>query len=169
MRFTLVALVIGLAAGRAGGGRLANAGRRAFRAWPLLAAGAVLQLLPSAGGLTLSYVCLVAFAALNLRVPGMGVIAVGLALNALVVWVNGGMPVHGGDPGLSGKHHAEHPGDTLTFLDDRIPVDPLGEVLSFGDMVLAVGLAVTTASLMRRPPEGRHAQLADESAGPRLR
>lgn len=169
MRFTTVALVVGLAAGLAGGGRLSNIGRRSFRAWPLLAVGVVLQLLPSAGALTLSYLCLVAFALVNLRVPGMGLLGMGLALNALVVGVNGGMPVHNGDPGLSGKHHAEHSGDTLTFLDDRIPVDPLGEVLSFGDMVLAVGLVVTTTSLVRRPPEGRHAQLADDSAGPRLR
>lgn len=162
MRFTTVALVIGVAVGLAGGGRLANIGRRSFRAWPILAVGVMLQVLPSPTALTWSYVFLVAFALLNVRVPGMGLLAAGLALNALVVGVNGGMPVHDGDPGLSGKHHAEHTGDRLTFLDDRIPVDPLGEVLSFGDLVLAVGLAVTTANLVRKPPEGRHARMADD-------
>ena len=169
MRFTTVALLVGLAAGLVGGGRLSNIGRRSFRAWPLLAAGVVLQLLPSAASLTWSYLFLLAFALLNLRTPGLGLLAAGLALNALVVAVNGGMPVHNGDPGLSGKHHAEHTGDRLTWLDDRIPVDPLGEVLSFGDLVLAVGLVVTSSSLVRKPPEWRHAQLADDRAGPRLR
>jgi hypothetical protein len=169
MRFTTVALLVGVVAGLVGGGRLTNLGLRTFRAWPLLAAGIVLQAVPGATALALSYLCLLAFALANLRLAGMGVLAVGLALNALVVVVNGGMPVHHGAPTLSGKHHAERPDDTLTVLDDRIPVDPLGEVLSFGDLVLAVGLAVTAASLVRRPPEGRHAQLADDSGRPRLR
>lgn len=169
MRFTTVALVVGLVAGVAAGGRLSNIGRRSFRAWPLVAAGIVLQMAPTATTLVLSYLCLLAFALVNLRTPGVGLIACGLALNALVVWVNDGMPVHNGDPALSGKRHAETSDDRLTFLDDRVPVDPLGEVLSFGDLVLAVGLTATTASMVRRPPEGRHAQLADDSAGPRLR
>ncbi|MDQ1437245.1 MAG: hypothetical protein QOK43_874 [Acidimicrobiaceae bacterium] len=169
MRFTTVALVAGVVAGLLAGGRLANLGRRGFRGWPFLAAGLVLPLLPNAGALGASYLCLLAFALLNLRVPGMGLLAVGLGLNALVVGVNAGMPVHQGDAALSGKHHAETGSDSLTFLDDRVPVDPLDEVLSFGDLVLAVGLVVTASSLVRRPPEGRHAQLAEESAGPRLR
>jgi hypothetical protein len=169
MRFTTVALVVGVAAGLLTGGRLANLGLRSFRAVPLLAVGAVLQAVDSPLALTVSYACLVLFAAANLHVPGFGLLAVGLLLNAVVVVANGGMPVHGGDPALTGKHHAEHGGDVLTFLDDRIDVAPLGEVLSLGDVVLAVGLATGMASLVRRPPEGRHAQLADERAGPRLK
>jgi len=169
MRFTTVALAAGVVAGLMAGGRLSNLGRRTFSAWPLLAVGVALQLLSSPASLTWSYVFLLLFATANLRTPGMGLLATGLALNALVVGVNGGMPVHGGDPWLSGKHHMETSADRLTFLDDRIPVDVLGEVLSFGDLVLAVGLVVTMAALVRKPPEGRHAQLADESAGPRLR
>lgn len=169
MRFTTVALAAGVVAGLMAGGRLSNLGRRAFSAWPLVAVGVALQLLPGATALTWSYMFLLAFALVNLRIPGMGLLAAGLALNALVVAVNGGMPVHDGDPWLSGKHHMETADDKLTFLDDRIPVTPLGEVLSFGDLVLAVGLVVTVSSLIRRPPEGRHAQLADDSAGPRLK
>lgn len=169
MRFTTVAMAAGVVAGLMAGGRLSNLGRRAFSALPLLAAGVVLQLLDSAAALTWSYVALLLFALVNLRVPGMGLLAVGLGLNALVVAVNGGMPVHGGDPALSGKHHVETSADRLTFLDDRFAIPALGEVVSVGDVVLAVGLVVMLTTLVRRPPEGRHAQLADESAGPRLR
>jgi hypothetical protein len=169
VRFTAVAIVVGLAGGLVAGGSLGNIGRRAFRGSVLLAAGAVLQLLNSPGALALSYACLVAFALLNLRIPGFGLLAVGLALNAAVVIANHGMPVHHGSVALQGKHHAEGPSDRLTPLDDRLDVPPLGEVLSFGDVVLAVGLTTAMASLVRRPPEGRHAQLADDSATSRLR
>ncbi|HEV7888930.1 MAG TPA: DUF5317 family protein [Acidimicrobiales bacterium] len=169
MRFTTVALVVGVAIGLCMGGRLAHLGRRSFRAWPLLAAGVALQLVDSSAALAASYLCLVAFALANLRFRGFGLLAVGLGLNAAVVLANGGMPVHADGVALSGKHHIEGPGDRLTFLDDRIDVPFLGEVLSFGDLVLAVGLVVAVASLAARPPEGRHAQLADDSGAPRLR
>lgn len=169
MRFTTVALAIGVVAGLMAGGRLSNLGRRTFTAWPLLAAGVALQLLDSSAALTLSYAALLLFAVANLRFPGVGLLATGLFLNALVVSVNGGMPVHDGDPWLSGKHHMETSADRLTFLGDRFPVPPLGEVVSVGDIVLAVGLVVMLTVLLRKPPEGRHAQLADDSAGPRLR
>jgi hypothetical protein len=171
MRFTTVALVVGVAIGLLTGGSLNNLARRPFRWWPVLAAGVVLQLPDWPGALALSYALLVAFALANVRIPGFGLLAVGLALNALVVIANHGMPVH--DPAGAvradrGKHHIETPADRLTPLDDRLDT-PLGEVLSFGDVVLAVGLVTAMASLVRRPPEGRHAQTADESGVPRLR
>jgi hypothetical protein len=174
MRFTTVALITGVAIGLLVGGKLANLGRRRFRAWPLLVAGAVLQVVPASGTLLLSYLCLLAFALANSRVVGMGVLTVGLALNALVVSINGGMPVRRAAldaaqlarPGeavvYSGKRHLERPGDHLTFLGDIVPVPALREVLSFGDLVMAVGLATALAWLVRRPPEGRHA--ADDAA-----
>jgi hypothetical protein len=168
MRFTLVALCTGLALGLLGGGRLGNVGRRSFRLWPLLPAGALLQAVDSPRALALSYLVLLVFAAANLRVPGFGLLFVGLALNAAVVVANGAMPVHADVAGLSGKHRLERPGDRLAFLDDRLDVRPLGEVLSFGDVVLAVGLTVVAAALVRRPPEGRHAQ-TDVSSAARLR
>lgn len=164
-----MALLVGVVGGLAAGGRLNNLGRRPFRATPLLVAGVVLQLLNSPSALALSYACLVVFALLNLRIPGFGLLAFGLALNAAVVSANTGMPVHDGSLALSGRHHAEGPGDRLTVLDDRLDVPPLGEILSFGDLVLAFGLATAMASLVRRPPEGRHAQLADDSGSSRLR
>jgi len=169
MRFTLVALFVGVALGLLGGGRLSNLGKRSFRLWPLLPLGAVLQAFNSPAALTLSYAVLIAFAAANLRIPGFGLLLVGLALNGAVVVANGAMPVRADIAAASGKHRAERPGDRLTALDDRLDVPPLGEVLSFGDLVLAVGLATAAAALVRRPPEGRHAQLADDSGMPRLK
>jgi hypothetical protein len=99
----------------------------------------------------------------------MAVIAVGIALNALVITVNSGMPVRRDaivaagiaddraidDIDFGTKRHLEEPDDRLMFLGDIIPVPVLEEVLSFGDLVLAVGVADVLASLMgsRRRPE----------------
>jgi hypothetical protein len=128
MRFTTVAVAVGLVVGLVTGGRLGNVGWRRLHALPLLAAGAALQLVHSAAGLVLSYLCLGAFALANLPIVGMGVVTIGLALNALVVTVNGGMPVRRGaleaagvvGPGevavYEGKRHLEAPADRLRFL-----------------------------------------------------
>jgi hypothetical protein len=42
---------------------------------------------------------------------------------------------------LGAKRHLEGPDDRLTFLGDVLPLRPLGEVVSVGDVVLAVGVA----------------------------
>jgi uncharacterized protein YjeT (DUF2065 family) len=181
MRFTTVAVVLGLVIGVLTGGKVGNLGRRRLRAWPLLIGGAALQLAPSAWTLLASYLCLLAFALANIRIVGLGVLTIGLALNALVVSCNGGMPVRPaaveaaglvkpGEPVMyAGKHKVETRGTRLRFLGDILPVSPLRQVLSFGDLVMAVGLTTALAWLTRRPPEGRHAedQLADERAGSR--
>jgi hypothetical protein len=109
-----------------------------------------------------SYVALVAFAAANLRHVGMGVALVGLSLNTLVILVNGGMPVRPGavaavglDPAqldaadLGAKRHLEGPDDQLAFLGDVLPLRPLREVVSVGDVVLAGGVAIVLFRLLR--------------------
>ena len=166
MQVALVAAVLGVAAGYAGGGRLRHVGERRVERWPLLVVGAVLQVL-APNGLTLaaSFLCLLACCLANLRLVGMGVVAVGLALNALVITANGAMPVraaalvHAGiaddlegarAEDLGAKRRLEEPGDRLTVLGDVLPVRPLRQVLSFGDLVVAVGTADVIAHLMRR-------------------
>jgi hypothetical protein len=104
------------------------------------------------GLLVLSYACLIGFCIANLRIRGMSVILVGIALNAIVIALNQGMPANGPTRvdaqgrvmsriETSVKHRPERPGDLLTVLDDRIMMpSPFHEILSFGDLILAVGL-----------------------------
>src|SRR5688500_4151935 len=99
MLFTAVAVAVGIAIGLLAGGRLQHVGERAFHGVPLLVVGVGLQLVSgllrdvSVTLVLLSYVALLLFCARNLRIVGMGVVLVGLAMNALVIGVNGGMPV----------------------------------------------------------------------------
>ena len=180
MRFTLVAAAVGLGIGALAGGRLRFLGERTLRLWPLLAAGLVLQPLSGRadGGtqtvlLVGSYVLLVAFALANVAVVGMWLVAAGIGLNLAVIAVNGGMPVRPSALRAAGlaeagrsavvelpaKHHLERPSDRLVVLGDILPVRPLREVVSFGDVVLAVGVADVAAHLLR-PPAGRRSRAA---------
>jgi Family of unknown function (DUF5317) len=160
---TAVALLSGGLLGVVAGGRLASLADVQLRWWGALAGGVVLQLLAGPVGLggrlgttavAGSYLCLLAFALANRALAGMPVVVVGLALNATVILVNGGMPVRaeavaavGLDPDrlegadLGAKRHLEGPDDRLTFLGDVLPVRPLREVVSVGDVVLAAGVA----------------------------
>ncbi|HEX2040553.1 MAG TPA: DUF5317 family protein [Acidimicrobiales bacterium] len=169
MLFTAVAVALGIAIGLLMGGRIQHIGERAFQAVPLLVVGVGLQLVSglltdvSVALVLLSYVPLLAFAVLNLRIVGMGVVLVGLAMNSLVIAVNGGMPVRrsavvaAGIAGyddlpeirLKGKRHFEDEDDRLMFLADIVPVPPLREVLSFGDIVMSVGVADVLVHLLR--------------------
>lgn len=176
MLFTAVAVAVGIAVGLLTGGRLQHLGERTFHAVPLLVAGVALQLLSgvltgvSVALVLLSYVLLLAFCGLNLRLVGMGVVLAGLAMNSLVIAVNGGMPVRrsavvaAGIAGyddipeirLEGKRHFEDDDDRLMFLADIIPIPLLQEVLSIGDVVMSVGVASVLAHLLRPPRPPRH-------------
>jgi hypothetical protein len=175
MSFTVFALVLGVVLGFATGGRPRNITLRPLRGVGALGGAVVLQALPAlldlspTAGLACvlgSYVLLVAFALANIRLIGMPVALVGLLLNVLVIGINGGMPVRG-DAILAidrdrtpaqlrqieygAKRHLEDGNDELTFLGDVVPVVPLRQVLSFGDLILAVGLANVVFRLLRPP------------------
>jgi Family of unknown function (DUF5317) len=96
----------------------------------------------------------------------VGLVTVGWALNFLVIAANGGMPVSraalntvGGDIGQVTsdrftKHVALSADTQFAFLGDSIPTIPGGPVLSAGDIVLALGLALAVAAaLLARPTE----------------
>ena len=172
MRFTMVAVGAGMAIGFLAGGRPRHLGDRTFRAWPLLAAGIALQwtsaLWGSGAGLVLllvSYLLLFAFAVANAALVGMWLVAAGVGLNLVTIAVNGGMPVRPSalvaagvaeldevhDLDLGAKRHLERPSDRLTALSDIVPVRPLNEVLSIGDIILSVGVADVIVHLMRPP------------------
>lgn len=110
----------------------------------------------------------------NLQIPGMPVIALGAALNALVIIANGGfMPSPEealrdagrlenvqedereqleGSYVLSNSTVADD--DTnLRFLGDVIAIPdviPLANVISIGDIVIAIGAGIAIVSVMRR-------------------
>ncbi len=168
-----VAIAIGALTGLLRGGSLRNLAHASFRLSALLVLGCLLQLavfveaLEPAGTalLVVSYLCLIGFALANVAHRGMGLVAIGIALNAVVIAINGGMPVKAeaivaaGIVGsvaeaealeFRGKRHLATEEDSLVILGDVIPV-PVGggSVLSYGDVVLALGAAVVLHSLVR--------------------
>lgn len=170
MRVLVVAVVVGGAVGLLLGGRLRSLGEPQFRRWPLLFVGLGLQLVAEWAGpfdlvtLLASYVCLLIFCLVNLlNVRGMAIVLIGVALNATVIAVNESMPVrrsalYAADvvdrdwtprQQLDHKHHLERPDDSLMVLADIIPVPPLREVVSFGDLIMAVGMANVLTQLLR--------------------
>ena len=182
MRFTVLAVLTGLAIGYLTGGRFRHLGARGLRMWPFLAAGLLLQVaserLGSPAGVALllaSYALLVAFAAANVALVGMWLVALGIGLNLLTIAVNRGMPVRpsamvaAGIAGpeevqsldIGGKRHLERASDRLLVISDVIPVRPLREVVSFGDVVMAVGIADVLVHLLHPPRRrGAHAEAA---------
>jgi len=139
--------------------------------WPLLVVGVVLQVAASrssgdvAAALAVAGLgILIVFALKNLHVTGMGVLAIGLAANFLVVAVNGGMPVRAKALAaaglvsredaktavLDGPRHLETADDQLMVLADIIPFSAMNAVVSFGDLIVAVALADVTANIARR-------------------
>ena len=130
--------------------------------------------------LALSYSLLLAFGLVNVRMPGMVLVVLGLACNMAVIVVNGGMPASAQaliDSGqedvlayLQGadKHHLLTDEDQLTFLADVIAVpQPIGQAVSVGDIFVYAGLTWLIVAAMRgwtpsarpegsRPRRGKH-------------
>ncbi len=177
---TGLALVTGAVIGLATGGRPRYLGRHRLRAWWLVALGFGLQAATDrfdvgAWGSALVLVgaaALLVFAALNPQLVGIGVVAAGVAANALVIGVNAGMPVRpsaviaahittrADEPTLDygNRHHRQRASDRLLALSDIIALAPVHEVVSFGDLILAIGVAATVARLLS--PPARHLALS---------
>jgi hypothetical protein len=175
MSFLVVTLAAALGVALLSGGSLNRVLETRLQAlWALFAALAVqvaLDLLWSGPGtglshalLAVSYLLLIGFCLANVTLKGMSVVAFGIALNALVIMANGGMPIRT-DPGFRAtvKHHAEGPSDTLTFLGDIIVLRPLNQALSFGDLIMLVGL-VDVLVHRSRPAPSRRRPLVPEPA-----
>jgi hypothetical protein len=174
------AVVLGILAGLAFGGSLRTLSETHFRWWPLALVGLALQVIPvpSSPGrlddglavalLVLSYVSLLSFLAFNIRKDGFALVAIGIALNALVIAINGGMPVS--DPALRiaygpdypeirraliedgpPKHHLARPDeDVLLPLSDVIAIGrPVNNVFSVGDMISMAGIVWVLAAATR--------------------
>lgn len=180
-------IVVAFLVGLLSGGRIRRFEDLHLR-WPWLAvAGLALQFVPLPEGaagtdlvvrtavLMCSYVLLLAFAGLNIRLAGVSVLFVGLALNMVVIGANGGMPVSRGALESSGqtdelqllidegarKHHLLTDGDVLTPLADVIPVGgPIKQVVSVGDVFVYAGVMWLIVAVMRGriPPESLRGQ-----------
>jgi uncharacterized membrane protein YjfL (UPF0719 family) len=170
MRLILATVLIAFLAGYLAGGRLAGVATLQIR-WPALAlVGVALQFVPASGAvgiwvLIASFVLLIVFTGVNVRMPGFPLIAVGLLLNFLVIVANQGMPVTKHALFASGqantyrelrtdggtKHHLANDGDVLPFLGDVIPIPrPVAQAVSVGDLFVYGGAAWFLVVGMRR-------------------
>jgi hypothetical protein len=114
------------------------------------------------GVLMVSYAFILSFCFANLNTRGFGVIAVGIAMNALVIGLNQGMPTIGIGNDHQGnrieqeveqtvKHRPESDDDLVGFLGDTILLpEPFDTVVSFGDLIMAVGICELAYSGSRR-------------------
>jgi hypothetical protein len=179
----LVALVIGLVAGKATGGKLGNVANVSLRwPWVVVAAlvvreAAVLSPLSRVDGVQYVYVAaLVALVAWTVwhstRLRGAWIVAIGGALNLVVVIANGArMPVAPElarslvERGHIGQYVVMGPGTNLGWLGDWIGVPgPLGGAYSPGDVVVAIGIAIVSFFATRQGPAA--ATKLDETSGP---
>lgn len=170
-------LFIAVAVALLRGGRITNLADIELRFWWLLVIGFLMQLSTSflperSNSLTIgvwliliSYIPLITVVIANRSRPGMWLTGVGILMNATVISVNFGMPVMTEAARIAGgftedvaifnnyKHVLLTPESRLVFLADVIPVRlfGLGQVISLGDVFLAVGLARFLESELRRP------------------
>ncbi|MGF7237689.1 MAG: DUF5317 domain-containing protein [Frankia sp.] len=157
----LLAIVLGVVTGLLRGGSLGALGRvRVFRPWLLVAAIAALVIGrvvdgTFAAGWVAATVLLALFAATNTRLPGLGLVLVGVALNTAVIVANGGqMPVSmsaADRAGVSAHSVVTSPrlepadaGTVLRPVGDVIPlaVPHVQRVISGGDVLVAAGIGL---------------------------
>lgn len=181
MLFVLLAVAGGLLAGAVSGGSLRRLSATPLRYVRVIVAAVALQVVAAvlvtgwayAAVLVASLLLALGWLAANGRLAGRVLVGLGLAANALVIAVNGAMPVDlvaanragiatgplYGDP----RHTVAGPGTRLPLLEDRIalPLPWQPQVLSAGDVLVAAGAGLMVAQAMRRrawprplPPPG---------------
>jgi hypothetical protein len=135
----------------------------AFRSWWMLGLAAVFLValalvdLPDDrvdtigfGALMLAYALILAFCLLNLKVRGMTIVTIGVAMNVLVIGLNRGLPVDGNLGGPEGETVL------LSFLGENVPLpEPFDQMVTFGDLVIAVGIVDAAYHASRRPIQRR--------------
>jgi hypothetical protein len=171
--FILYAVVIGLAIGLVGGGRIASIGDIRFRWAPLILVGFGAQVLLFSDAvaarvgdlgpaLYVGSTLLVVIAVVrNRSIPGLPLVAVGAACNFSAIVANGGfMPASPGAMAALGKsaptiysNSAVVAQPALAPLTDIFALPswlPWHNIFSIGDVILAVGVAMAIAVAMRR-------------------
>jgi hypothetical protein len=164
----VVAIVVAIVVIPVTNGSITRLAELRFRRVWLLAVGLALQVsldvvdLPRAryedlgvGVLLASYVALLGFCASNVRTRGIELVGVGIALNAVVIALNLGMPYRVADAlprETTVKHRPNRSTDVARFLSDQIVIgDPVGAAVSVGDVLLAVGIVELAYVGSRRP------------------
>ena len=186
--FILYAVIAGVVAGLAMGGRLGALGSIQFRWAPLILAGFLVQIVlftdavaervGGAGPVIYVVSTLLVGAAVvrNLRLPGMPLVLLGALSNMAAILANGGfMPASAGAMASLGKgaptiysNSAIVPEPALAPLIDQFALPrwlPFANVFSVGDVLLAVGVAVLIAAVMRG---SRGDEAAPAGAAPQL-
>lgn len=156
-------IVLGAAAGMAFGGRWDQV-RRLRIAWlpvailaVVLRVGGIIFPLPLAAYLV-AIVLIGVVALRNFRIEGVALIGMGSLLNALVIAINGGMPVDpsaaeaaAAAPVLNDRLHVALGPDTrLHWLSDVLPLQIFRNVYSVGDVLIAAGGFWVPFALLRR-------------------
>jgi len=125
-----------------------------------------------------TYLLAAAFLAVNWRVPGVWLVALGGLSNGLTIALNGGtLPARAAalrEAGLQVKrtdfvNSGVMPHARLHWLGDMFAVPrgvPLANVFSVGDVILVVGAFVVVHSLARRTPVKPETADVAEGAGP---
>lgn len=170
--------LLALFAGKLLGGSLGNLGATRIRGSWLAFVAIGLQVAAFPAGLLpwstpaavakalwlVSYAFLVAMLVWNRRLPGVAIIAAGVASNLAAILANDGlMPVRQSALAAAGRHYRVHDNSILlahphlALLIDRWAVPhwlPLGNVFSLGDVLIALGTFVTIVLAMRRRAGG---------------
>jgi Family of unknown function (DUF5317) len=182
-------VLVALVAGKLLGGRLEALAEAEIRGTGLAFVAIALQVaaFPSgvlpwhtpgsvARGLWLvSYALLIAMLIRNIRLRGTPIVAAGLLSNLVAIVANGGlMPVRPSALAAASRSYSTHNNSIelvrphLAPLVDRWAVPhwiPLGNVYSVGDVLIAIGIAVSIVVAMRRtvvPADPRAARLESQ-------
>ncbi|MFC0626838.1 DUF5317 domain-containing protein [Kribbella deserti] len=116
-----------------------------------------------AAGLIASAVCIAIFLRQNLTRPGVPLLALGFFANALVVSLNGAMPVAPSALTAAGlsptvapgpRHELETPTTLLPWLGDTLPLalPTTGQAISLGDLLTAAGAALLLHTTLKSHP-----------------
>ncbi|MDH3605721.1 MAG: DUF5317 domain-containing protein [Acidimicrobiia bacterium] len=187
MAWLAIVLLISVVMALVRGGRFLNLSEIKLRAWPLLVLGFGMQVaadrldLTHDGAVTLvilSFIPLLIIAWLNRHEAGMWLVGLGVFMNFTVIALNSGMPVlpEAASIGLDrditaidfdalSKHVLMDSSTRLAFLGDVIPIRIIRNVVSLGDVFLAVGLGVYVEDQMRRPVRWFKHGLNESGAG----
>lgn len=119
------------------------------------------------GTLLFAYLGIAIFIIINLKMRGMVIVLIGIAMNSLVVGLNKGMPTEverekTGELSYrivtvdKATHQSERPDDKVQSLGDHIPLPPpLSGFVSFGDLVIAAGVINVAFRASRPAPPAR--------------